>query len=246
MSLLAIIGGTGLTTLKSLEIVRKEMVYTAYGEPSGPVSFGRLGGHEVAFLPRHGHHHTIPPHRVNYRANISALHQVGATKVIAVNACGGITEAMTASRLVIPDQLIDYSWGRPHTFFDGDPAQVTHIDFTRPYCEELRRSLIDAARSVGIDAVEYGTYATTQGPRLETAAEIVRLERDGCDLVGMTGMPEAVLARELGLCYACVAVVSNRAAGKDEGEITMAEIERNLNQGIADVRRLLEKAITCV
>ncbi len=244
-SMLAIIGGTGLTSLKGLESLRREMVHTPYGEPSGPLLFGRLAGCDVVFLPRHGHHHTIPPHRVNYRANIWALRSVGVERIIAVNAVGGITPLMTPARVVIPHQLVDYTWGRDHTFFDGAPSAVKHIDFTHPYCESLRRELIQAARGCGLDIIDHGVYAATQGPRLETAAEIARLERDGADLVGMTGMPEAALARELDLCYACCAVIANWAAGKDGDEITMDEIERCVTRGMADVRQLLEHAIGC-
>lgn len=240
---LAIIGGTGLTSLKGLEITRKAVTHTPYGEPSGPLIYGSLSGSEVLFLPRHGSGHTIPPHKVNYRANLWAIKESGAGRVIAVNAVGGIRADMWPGRLVFPDQIVDYTWNRINTYFEEGLTHVTHIDFTNPYCEELRRFLIRAARDVGLDPVEDGTYAATQGPRLETSAEIDRLERDGCDLVGMTGMPEAALARELGLCYASCAVVANWAAGRGEGEITMEEIERHLITGMEQVRRLLEAAV---
>ncbi|HEY0721463.1 MAG TPA: S-methyl-5'-thioinosine phosphorylase [Gammaproteobacteria bacterium] len=240
---LAIIGGTGLTSLKNLHITRREVMHTPYGEPSGPLVYGELAGVEVVFLPRHGSGHTIPPHKVNYRANIWALKECGADKVVAVNAVGGIRADMIPGRLVIPDQIIDYTWGRTNTYFEEGLNHVTHIDFTHPYCEVIRQQLITAARSVGLDAIGEGCYAATQGPRLETTAEINRLERDGCHLVGMTGMPEAALARELELCYACCAVVANRAAGRGEGEITMAEIEHHLMGGMAKVRQLLEEVL---
>jgi 5'-deoxy-5'-methylthioadenosine phosphorylase len=240
---LAIIGGTGLTSLKNLHIIRREVMHTPYGEPSGPLVYGELAGNEVVFLPRHGSGHTIPPHKVNYRANIWALKESGASKVIAVNAVGGIHADMTPGRLVIPDQIIDYTWGRTNTYFEEGLNNVTHIDFTHPYCEVMRQQLIKAARSACLDALTEGCYAATQGPRLETAAEINRLERDGCDLVGMTGMPEAALAREMELCYACCAVVANMAAGRGAGEITMAEIEHHLLDGMAKVRLLLEEVV---
>ena len=243
MAQLAIIGGTGLTSLKNLNIIRREVMHTPYGEPSGPLVYGELAGAEVVFLPRHGSGHTIPPHKVNYRANIWALKESGASKVIAVNAVGGIRADMTPGRLVIPDQIIDYTWGRTNTYFEEGLTHVTHIDFTHPYCETVRHQLITAARSAGLDVIEEGCYAATQGPRLETTAEINRLERDGCDLVGMTGMPEAALARELELCYASCAVVANMAAGRGEGEITMAEIEHHLMEAMAKVRRLLEEVV---
>jgi 5'-methylthioinosine phosphorylase len=240
---LAIIGGTGLTTLKGLEITRREVMHTPYGEPSGPLTHGLLSGREVVFLARHGYSHTIPPHQVNYRANIWALKHAGVDSVVAVAAVGGITAEMAPRRIAFPDQIIDYTWSRAHTFFDQDLTHVTHVDFTEPYDPSLRQRLIAAARSNGIDAVERGTYAATQGPRLETAAEINRLERDGCDMVGMTGMPEAVLARELELPYATCAVIANWAAGRGEGEITMDEVQENIAAAMSNVRHVLESAI---
>lgn len=243
MQLVAIIGGSGLTNLKNLEITRREVMRTPFGEPSAPLVFGHLGGQNAVFLARHGHGHTIPPHEVNYRANIWAIKEAGASHVIAVNAVGGITPAMTSGSLVFPDQIIDYTYGRTHTYFGNEQKPVTHIDFTFPYCEELRQALIAAARAARLNAVEQGTYAATQGPRFETIAEIRRLERDGGDLVGMTGMPETALARELGLCYACIAVVANPAAGKAAGTISLREIERTLESGMDKVRSLLEQVL---
>ncbi len=243
MAEVAIIGGTGLTTLKNLEIQQEEAVRTPYGEASAPLLHGELGGANVVFIPRHGRDHSIPPHRVNYRANLWALRQSGAHSVVGVAAVGGIRRDMQPGRLAFPDQIIDYTWSREHTCFDTDLSEVTHIDFTEPYSEQVRQRLIDTARQLKLGAAEDGTYAATQGPRLETAAEIDRLERDGCSMVGMTGMPEAALARELGLCYASCAVVANWAAGRGEGEIRMEEIERNLIAGMVKVRRLLEAVI---
>ena len=242
--LLAIIGGTGLTSLETLSISRREMVSTPYGEPSGPLTHGELGGKAVVFLARHGYGHTIPPHRINYRANLWALQHIGVEQVIAVAAVGGIRADMEPGCLAFPDQIIDYTWSRGHTFFEDDLTHVTHIDLTYPYCEELRQKLIQAARRAGLDAREGGTYGAMQGPRLETAAEILRLERDGCDLVGMTGMPEAALARELGLRYATCAVVVNWAAGKSGGEITMEDIQRQLIGGMEKVKILLREVVT--
>lgn len=244
--LLAIIGGTGLTSLETLKITRREMVSTPYGEPSGPLTHGELAGKHVVFLARHGYGHNIPPHKVNYRANLWALNQLGVERVIAVAAVGGIHPELRPARLAFPDQIIDYTWSRHHTFFEQDLDHVTHIDFTYPYCEELREKLIEAARGAELDAREGCTYGATQGPRLETTAEILRMERDGCDIVGMTGMPEAALAREIGLCYATCAVVANWAAGKSEGEITMKEIERHLRSGMDKVKTLLGQVIPMV
>ncbi len=238
---LAIIGGTGLSMLRALAITSRRVVRTPFGEPSSPVSLGTLWGKEVAFLARHGYGHTIPPHRVNYRANLWALKSLGVDKVIAVAAVGGIGEDFYPTRLAIPDQIIDYTWGRAHTFFEEAP--VTHIDFTYPYCQALRERLIEGARLAGLNAAGYGTYGAVQGPRLETAAEIGRLERDGCHMVGMTGMPEAALAREIGLCYATCAVVANWAAGK-AGTVSMEDIERHLRQGMERLHRLLETVIS--
>ncbi|MBI5462867.1 MAG: S-methyl-5'-thioinosine phosphorylase [Gammaproteobacteria bacterium] len=246
MTGLAIIGGTGLTSLKNLEIERREVMHTPYGEPSGPLVHGTMCGRPVVFLPRHGTAHTIPPHEVNYRANLWALQNIGITKVIAVAAVGGITAAMKPSALAIPDQIIDYTWSRQHTFFQGDLTKVTHVDFTNPYSEELRAILLQAGRAAGLDLHDGGTYGATQGPRLETAAEITRMERDGCDIVGMTGMPEAALARELELSYAACAVVANWAAGRGVGEISMDDIDRNLKVGMDRLRSLLEQVIPMI
>lgn len=236
---LAIIGGTGLSTLATLRITREEMLTTPYGPPSAPVIHGQLGAQAVLFLARHGPDHTVPPHKINYRANLWALHQLGARQVLAVAAVGGIRGDMAPGVLAFPDQLVDYTWGRRCTFFDDEHSPVTHIDFTEPYCQELRMRLIQASRALDLAALESGVYAAMQGPRLETAAEVRKLERDGCDMVGMTGMPEAALARELGLRYAVCAVVANWAAGKMSGEITMADIEHNLLAGMVQVQRLL-------
>ncbi|MDX1443551.1 MAG: S-methyl-5'-thioinosine phosphorylase [Gammaproteobacteria bacterium] len=242
MSEIGIIGGTGLTSLPELEIVRREVVYTPYGEPSGPVSHGVLNGVEVAFLARHGLGHTIPPHRVNYRANIWALKSIGVRRIVAVAAVGGIRSDMAPGSIAIPDQIIDYTYGRSHTFFEHDLEEVKHIDFTEPYCGQCRGVLIDAARAQGLAVIEDGTYAAAQGPRLETAAEVNRLERDGCDIVGMTGMPETALARELDLSYACCAVIANWAAGRGEVDIH-ADIEANLANGMDKVKALLQAAL---
>ncbi|MGH8582149.1 MAG: S-methyl-5'-thioinosine phosphorylase [Gammaproteobacteria bacterium] len=246
MTRLAIIGGTGLRTLSGLEIVRRVVTQTPYGEPSGPLVHGLLGGIEVAFMARHGVAHAIPPHQVNYRANLWALKDSGIRHIIAINAVGGITPRYAPGWVAVPHQIIDYTWSRAHTFFEGDLEQVTHVDFTQPYCESLRQVLVRAATGAHVEAVPEGTYGATQGPRLETAAEIDRMERDGCDVVGMTGMPEAALARELGVCYAACNVVANWAAGRAPGAITMDTIEHNLKAGMVKVLRLLEQAIPLV
>ncbi|GAB6048544.1 S-methyl-5'-thioinosine phosphorylase [Methyloparacoccus murrellii] len=242
-NLIAIIGGTGLARLEHFTVEERECLTTPYGDPSADLVFGRLYGREVVFLARHGDPHIIPPHKVNYRANIWALKTAGASRILAVAAVGGITSRMAPARLVVPDQLIDYSYGRAQTFFEDNLRAVTHIDFSAPYSPGLRAWLLEAGRKAGLDLVDGGVYGCTQGPRLETAAEIARMARDGCDLVGMTGMPEAALAREQNLEYACCAVVANWAAGKQPGEITLAEIEANLERGMADLACLLQHGL---
>jgi 5'-methylthioinosine phosphorylase len=238
-----IIGGTGLTTLSGLEMAGQRDVSTAWGKPSSTLSEGVIAGQKVMFLARHGDPHCIPPHKVNYRANLQALYDAGVRTVVGVNAVGGIHSEMGPARVVIPDQLIDYTWGRDSTFFEDDLDRTTHIDFTYPYSEPARRILLDAAQRESLSVSDFGVYAATQGPRLETAAEIRRLERDGCDLVGMTGMPEAVLAAELDMNYVCLALVVNWAAGKTEQVITMADIEAAIDQGMSGVRKILEASM---
>lgn len=238
---LAVIGGTGLYRLAALQDTEALTGDTPYGEPSGPVRVGMLAGRRVAFLARHGEGHSLPPHRVNYRANLWRLKDLGATTVLAVNTVGGITDAWGPGVLGLPDQLIDYTWGRTASFWDGAGGEVLHVDFGQPYTPSLRARVLDAARRAGVAIVDGGCYGATQGPRLETRAEIARMRRDGCDLVGMTGMPEAGLARELGLDYACLAIVANWAAGCGEGdEITMAEVLANVEAASGHLPPLLK------
>jgi 5'-methylthioadenosine phosphorylase len=243
--MLAIIGGSGLTQLSNLEVSRREVARTPYGEPSGALTFGRMGGHDAIFLARHGYGHSIPPHRVNYRANLWALKEGGATRIVSVASVGGIRADLNPGDIVIPHQIIDCTWGRKNTYFDGDGAPVTHVDFTEPYDHTLRRQLIEAAATVGISIKDGGVYAATQGPRLETAAEIDRLERDGAAVVGMTGMPEAVLARELGISYAAINLVSNHAAGRGQsaGGIHFERLEEVLQSAMGQVRKIIEAVV---
>ncbi|CAH1385203.1 S-methyl-5'-thioinosine phosphorylase [Candidatus Nitrotoga sp. M5] len=240
--MLAIIGGTGLTQLTNLEISHRQVMRTPYGEPSGAITFGHLRQHEVMFIARHGYGHTIPPHEVNYRANLWALKEQGAQRVISVAAVGGIREDLLPGVIVLPDQIIDYTHGREFTYFDGRDCSVTHIDFTQPYSQELRQQILDAGRCADIPCLDGGVYAATQGPRLETAAEINRLERDGADMVGMTGMPEAALAKELGLNYAAIAVVVNHAAGRGSSRdgVHLETISTVAQPAMARVRSILE------
>lgn len=243
MSKLAIIGGTGLMQLEGFKIVKRDALTTPYGQPSAEFLTGDFHGHEVVFLARHGNPHAIPPHKINYRANLFGLQQLGVERIIAVAAVGGITREMEPAHIAIPDQIIDYTYGRHHTFFEGENDPVTHVDFTYPYTQKLRTGLITAAAKADIRVSPLGTYGCTQGPRLESTAEIRRMERDGCDVVGMTGMPEAALAREVGIDYAAMAVVANWAAGKTEGEITMVEIEMHLHKGMANAAEILKAFI---
>lgn len=239
--MLAIIGGTGLNQLQGLQINETKWFATSYGDPSAAIQFGTLEDFPVVFMARHGEPHKIAPHLINYRANIDALRQAGVTRIIAVNAVGGIAEKLGPAQVAVPDQIIDYTYGREHTFFDGE--QLEHVDFSYPYSESLRAQLIHTAQTLGITISTTGVYGATQGPRLETAAEIARCARDGCTMVGMTGMPEAVLAREAGLEYACIALSVNWAAGITESIITMEEIEAAIDEGMGKIREILQGTV---
>ena len=243
MSKIAIIGGTGLTSIKGFKETGKEVISTPFGEASAPLIQGNLFGKDICFLARHGTNHTIPPHKINYRANIWLLKNAGVEKIISVNAVGSIREDMQPSALIIPDQIIDYTTSRINTFFEEELTEVVHIDFTQPFCEELRQSIMNAASAKHIDIISEGTYASTEGPRLESAAEVNRLERDGCHLIGMTCMPEAALAREQELCYASISVVANLAAGRGTEDLNMEMIEKNLNEGMERAHQLIEAVI---
>jgi 5'-methylthioadenosine phosphorylase len=240
--MLAIIGGSGLSKLGNMEVTRRKVVRTPYGEPSGALTFGRIGARDVMFLARHGYGHTIAPHQVNYRANLWALKESGALEVVSVASVGSIRKDLWPGVLVLPHQIIDYTWGRPSTYFEGGGVAVNHIDFTEPYSSSVRAKVLSAAERCGERITEHGVYAATQGPRLETAAEVTRLERDGADVVGMTGMPEAALAREISLEYAAIAVVANFAAGRGESEhaIPLDRISAVLEESMGRVRRIIE------
>lgn len=234
---LALIGGTGLSRMQELAVRHRHDLQNHYGKPSAPVVEGDLDGMPVLFLARHGDSPQWLPHQVNYRANMRALKDAGASAIIAVNVTGGIT--VSAGTLVIPDQIIDYTWGRENTLFDRPEDPLVHVEFSRPFDDVLRQRLQTAVENAEVPWHDGGCYAATQGPRLETAAEVRRLEQDGCDIVGMTGMPEAVLARELAMPYAMLSLVVNPAAGKVDHEIDMAAIEAVLESGMVNVRRVL-------
>lgn len=237
---LGVIGGTALESV-ALGGRQARNINTLWGEPSGPVHTGNLGDAQICFINRHGDDHSIPPHRVNYRANIAALRELGVDGILAFSAVGGISSRMITGALVVPDQIVDYTWGRHHSFSEGAGTLLRHVDFTEPYCPEMRQKLLRAAKAEELALVDGGIHGVTQGPRLETAAEIRRMERDGCDLVGMTGMPEASLARELEIPYACLALVVNPAAGKAEGEITMDDISQVMQSAVPSLLALLTR-----
>lgn len=241
----AVIGGSGLSQLPEFETTRRLAQRTPYGEPSGVLTIGRLVGQEVVFLARHGYGHTLAPHEINYRANLWALSQLEIDGIVAVASVGGIRPDLGPSTLMVPDQILDYTTGRSSTYFEGDSQSVQHIDFTWPYDESLRKSLIYAADTVGEQVVQGGCYACTQGPRLETAAEVKRLARDGADIVGMTGMPEASLARELGIPYAHLALVVNHAAGVGDSaqEISHTQIAQTVQQGMGRVMGIIKSLV---
>jgi len=238
---LALIGGTGLTELR--ETPETITLETPYGAPSAPIRVVATEPLRLLFLPRHGNPHRFPPHKVNYRANLWSLREAGADRVLAVYAVGGLHEPWAPAALAAPDQLIDYTWGREHSYCDSDEAPLAHVDFTNPYEGPLRRSLLAAARDAAIDLVDGGCIGVFQGPRLESAAEIERSRRDGCDMAGMTALPEAGLARELGLDYAAVAVVSNWAAGVTGERLSEEDIAATLREPMARVRRLVDALV---
>ncbi len=241
----AIIGGSGLAKLSALQNTRRQVMRSPYGEPSGALTFGQLAGREVVFLARHGYGHTIVPHEINYRANISVLKELGVQGIFAVATVGGVRDDLGPGTLVLPDQLIDYTHSRKSTFFEGAEARVTHIDFTLPYAARLRTMLLQAAAAIGEPVVDGATYACTQGPRLETAAEIERIARDGGDLVGMTGMPEAALAREAELDYGALGVFVNHAAGRgaSKQQIKLEDLDKVMRATVTRAVRILEQCL---
>jgi 5'-methylthioinosine phosphorylase len=240
--MLAIIGGRGLTQLTNLEITHQQVMRTPYGEPSGAFLFGTLNQHEVIFLARHGYGHTIPPHLVNYRANLWALREHGASKIISVATVGGIRADLKPGVIVVPDQIIDYTHGRDATFFEARDKPFSNTDFTFPYSASLRGQILRSAQTIQQPCVDGAVYAATQGPRLDSIAEINRYERDGADMVGMTGMPETALAKELELDYAAIAVVANYAAGRGDSAagINIESVNNTANAAMVRVRSILE------
>ena len=237
----AVIGGSGLESWPGLSVTGERRATTVFGEPSAPLVFVEVEGREVVFLSRHGPEHEVAPHRINYRANLRALRDAGVERVYATAAVGGVAPGLGPGTVVVPDQIIDYTVSRARTFFEE--GRVVHVDLTHPYTPALRDRLIRGAAAAGVAVHDGGVYGVTEGPRFETAAEIDRMERDGCTVVGMTAMPEAALARELGMAYAACAVVSNAAAGRGPATITMEEVYGNLERGMRKVRRIVAAAL---
>ncbi len=245
--MLAILGGTGLTQLANLEITQRQVMRTPYGEPSGALTFGMIRQHEIVFLARHGYGHTIPPHKVNYRANMWALKEVGVRRLVSVGSVGGIRDDLVPGVIAVPDQIIDYTHGREFTFFEGRERSVVHTDFAYPYSADMRSKILEGARMAKVPCVDGGVYGATQGPRLETVAEVKRMERDGADMAGMTGMPEAILAKELGLEYATIAVVLNDAAGRRSSRdgVHLDALAAVIPAAMDKVRAILESMVEC-
>jgi len=240
-----IIGGSGLAKLAALDGPRRQVMRTPYGEPSGALTFGSLAGRDIVFVARHGYGHTIAPHEINYRANIWALKELKVEGIFALATVGGIRADLVPRSLVLPHQILDYTHSRSSTFFESGVNPVTHIDFTLPYSQRLRQRLLEAAARADEAVFDGAVYACTQGPRLETAAEVDRLERDGADVVGMTGMPEAALAREAGLEYASLSVVVNHAAGRGDSKssVELSQLDEVLRQTVVRAVRVLENAV---
>lgn len=246
MAKLAIIGGTGLTRLEGMSVDRREMVKTPYGAPSCPLVHGSLEGVELVFLSRHGNQQSILAQHVNYSANVWALQSVGVERILAVGVVGAISDECSVGDVVVPDQIIDYTTGRDCTYEDTVADNYRRIDFSFPYNEPLRQALVQAGTEAGESIVDHGTYAATSGPRLETVAEIRRMERDGCSIVGMSGMPEAILARELNLDYAFCGAAINPAAGKGDGAISVNDWASAVTTGMQSVQNVLRGAVALV
>jgi len=242
---LGIIGGSLLKDIGKLTQVTEEKIKTPFGDPSASFIMGKIDNVDIVYLNRHGRGHHLAPHQVNYRANMFALKLLEVTHIIAIAAVGGITEKMSPMKCVVPDQIIDYTYGRLQTYNDGDEEEVKHIDFSYPFDDNLRKKIIHAITMAALDVETVATYGATQGPRLETIAEIRRLHQDGCDIVGMTAMPEAALARELDIDYANLSLVVNWAAGAGvaEGEsaevISMDEIKQRMSDGNAIMEKIV-------
>lgn len=239
---IGLIGGSGIYQLDGLTVRETRTVETPFGSPSAPVTIGEIEGREMYFLPRHGADHTIPPHRINFRANISAFRQLGVERILSIGAVGGLHADWKPGTIVIPDQIIDMTFGaRPGTFFDG--GRVMHVDFSQPYCPDLRKTIIDAAHAIQENTIQTATYICTNGPRLESAAEIRYYAMIGADIVGMTAMPEAALAREAEICYGGLCIVTNPAAGLKDENLTATEVIAAMKDASERLRLLLRTTL---
>ncbi|MBI5739470.1 MAG: S-methyl-5'-thioadenosine phosphorylase [Nitrospirae bacterium] len=243
MSKTGVIGGSGLYDIQGLVLISRKSVPTPFGKPSGPYLIGKMGDAEIIFLPRHGKRHDIPPHMINYRANMWGFRKLGVDRVISINAAGGIKKGLRPGDIVITDQVLDMTRNRKSTFYDGKDG-VVHIDFTEPYCPQLRRVLMEAGKRVGVSLKNGGTYVAVEGPRLETASEIRGFGILGGAVVGMTGMPEASLARELEICYAGVSVVANYAAGISRKKLTVSEVMNAMKSSTGKIKLLLKETFS--
>ena len=243
--MIAVIGGSGLLGISEESSTTEDVVDTPYGKPSSALKISKLNGIEIAFIPRHGDPHNIPPHLINYRANIWALKSLGVKTIISVATVGSIAPEIEPGSLVFPNQIIDYTSAREHTFFDGINKPLNHIDFTYPYDESCRSQLISTSKKLQIKFIDNGCYASVNGPRLETAAEINRYENDGATIVGMTGMPEASLARELDISYVAICPVANHAAGRglSKDGLNLETINKNAKKMMTSVNALLKEVI---
>ena len=242
--MIGVIGGSGLYEIGGVAVREEKKITTSYGEPSGLYRICDIAGREVAFLPRHGSPHHIAPHKVNYRANIRGFKELGVERIITVNAVGGINPEMVPGRIAVLDQIIDMTEGRERTFYDKE--EIVHVDFTEPYCSELRSAIISAGEKAGVELKQKAAYICTNGPRLETAAEIKAFSLLGADVVGMTGMPEASLARELGICLAGIAVITNYAAGISGKKLTTTEVVEKMAESTERIKVLLTKVFSII
>lgn len=245
MSKIGVIGGSGLYEIKGFVLKKKSTISTPYGKPSDQYLTGTMGKTEIIFLPRHGSHHNIPPHMINYRANIWGFRKLGVDRILSISAAGGINKGLKPGDIVISDQILDMTKERKSTYYDGKEG-VIHIDFTEPYCPELRRILLKAGRQKRLSLKNGGTYVAVEGPRLETASEIKSFSILGGDIVGMTGMPEAALARELEICYAGISVVANYAAGISRRKLTVAEVMEAMKDSTEKIKDLLKSTFTLI
>lgn len=245
MSKIGVIGGSGLYEIKGFVLKKRKAVTTPFGKPSDQYLSGEMGGTEVIFLPRHGKHHNIPPHNINYRANIWGFKKLGVDRILSISAVGGIKKGLKPGDIVILDQILDMTRNRKSTFYDGQDG-VVHVDFTDPFCPELQKALNKAGKRVNVSLKNGGTYVAVEGPRLETAAEIKSFGILGGDVVGMTGMPEASLARELEICYSGLSVVANYAAGISKRKLTVAEVMEAMKASTENIKRLLKETFKLI